>query len=329
MNKRGLIVIALGLLLLGTGCNKVTRNRTTGADVTRAKKITNYVDLSHSEKNEMTFEFTKSSSDAALVSVSLKVVNRTSKNIEFDGDSFILAHRNASDVMSTRDNKIVIKSNSTKNIKNLFEDVDATDFQKVGLYCYKNHNNKLAYSEMNVNVSRSSNLKNDDLQKSYLTTNKKKTKPVQKKNINKENDNQQAAQRRPAPVGPINTGQQAIALIESQNVLAPKGTDYCTMGSGTANGPFETSNGQSVYWVRLYHNTGSAVVYLDDWVVYQDRTVLHQAPGDMSSDSSNSEGNNDDNGAFGSNDESDENNDGDVDVNQGHDADVNSIQGAE
>lgn len=282
MRKRGLIIVVLGLLLFIVGCNKVTNNRTTTKDKTETtvKKV-EYSNLSESEKDEMTFSFSQEESEGNLISVDLKVVNRTSKNIQFSGDKFVLTHAKKSDIISVNDD-FVVKSNSIKVIKHLFENVDEADFQTIGLYYYKNLQNKLAYSEVNKTVSKSTNLKDDSLQKDYQAS-KKKKKPVDNSKEKEPSDNQETTTkpRVKIPVGPIYNGQMAIALVESQNDPVPDDVHYCTMGSGTDDGPFGTYNGQSVYWVRLYRRTATGVIYLDDWTVFQDRTIIHRAPQDL------------------------------------------------
>lgn len=295
MRKRGLIIAVLGLLFFVVGCNKVTNNKATTKDATETtvKKV-EYSKLSQSEKNEMTFAFSQVTSENNLIAIDLKVVNRTSKDIQFSGDKFVLTHAKKSDVISVNDN-FIVKSNSTKVIKHLFEDIDGTDFQTIGLYYYKNLQNRLAYSELNKTVSKSTNLKDDNLQREYQSTKKKKRSVDNSRNNEKESSDDSEENNKPKvkiPVGPIYNGQMAIALVESQNDPVPDGVQYCTMGSGTDNGPFGTYNGQSVYWVRLFRRTTTGVVYLDDWTVFQDRTIIHRAPQNLNPDRSEEPDNN-------------------------------------
>jgi len=291
MRKRGLIIAVLGLLLFVLGCSKVTTSKTDTQSIKTVKSV-DYTQLSQSQKNEMRFSFERrDETDMSIIDVT--VVNRTSEDVQFDGTRFVLAHTKGSDVTSTKGEPITVKSNSTKKFKSLFSGVDDDDFKTVGLFYYKNTKNKLAYSEIDTTISKSTNLKDTDLQKLYRGKPKKKiTAPTKTdENDNQVNNNRQT---RPAvPTGPITNAQQAIALVESQYGPAPEGLQYTHMTDETV-GPGDSikNNGQMVYWVRLFREGNGVSLAVDDWTVYPDRTVIHQAPGEL--DESNGDSDNDD-----------------------------------
>ena len=303
MSKRGLIIAALSLLLFSTGCSKVTTSPKSNAGTTRTESSIDYTQLSQSEKNEMTFKFVRHDVNG-VSAVDLHIINRTGKNIIFQGNKFILLHPKGSDVNSTKTDVIKIKSNSTKTIKNLFEEVTDTAFQTIGLYCYKNKQNKLAYSEANSNEASSTNLKETTLQKAYQNAGKMKKKTTTKKTESTETKNKLPK----APDKPITSGSQAIAMVESQYGLAKNGTAYTIMKSGNDE-VFGKSAGQNIYWVRLYRNTGTAVEYLDDWTVYAGGIVVHKSPGDLvDSNSSSTNNSNDSNSETTNNDQNNSSN---------------------
>jgi len=246
----------------------------------------------------MNFTFTRDD-EADMSSVSLKVINRTSEDVLFDGTRFILAHTEGSDVTSTKGNTIRIKSNSTKTVKNLFSGVDNDDFKTVGLFYYKNLKNKLAYSEINATVSKSTNLKDETLQKSYKGTPKKKV--TRQKKTTTDNDrtdnNQTEKNRRPTeqiPTGPITNAKDAVALVKSQMGPAPQNMAYTYMGDGTSgpDGSVKTNDDQTVYWVRLYRTGLSIAVAVDDWTVYPDRTIVHLTPSEIGTSSADTDSDN-------------------------------------
>jgi len=263
-------------------------------------KSVDYAQLSQSQKDEMNFTFTRN--DATdMSSVSLKVVNRTSEDVLFDGTRFILAHTQGSDVTSTKGNTIRIKSNSTKTVKNLFSGIDKDVFKTVGLFYYKNSKNKLAYSEANATISESTNLKDENLQKSYKGTPKKKV--TRQKKTTTDNDPAKADQteknRRPTnqiPTGPITNAKDAVALVRSQMGPAPENMAYTYMSDETsgANGSVQTNDKQTVYWVRLYRTGLSTAVSVDDWTVYPDRTIVHLMPSEIGTSSDDTDSDNSD-----------------------------------
>lgn len=273
MRKNGLAVILLGLLLLVVGCGKVTTSQKSSQSTKTTEKTIDYAQLSDSEQSEMTFTFVRNNDSSA---VDLKIVNRTSKNVTFNGDKFILIYPKKSQINSTKDSTIKIGSNSTKTFKNLFEGLNSADFSTIGLYCYKNKNNKLAYSEINSLSAKSTNLKESSLQKAYKTASTKK-KPVVNKKPKATNDTER---QNSVPAGQITSGQQAVALVQSMNGPAPQGTSYTFMTDETSgtNGLVKTNDGQAVYWVRLFESGNGVAITVDDWTVFPNRTVIHQAP---------------------------------------------------
>lgn len=317
MRRWGIVIVVLGLLVLGSGCNKVTtdKNQTSTSDT--AIKTIDYTQLSSSEKDEMNFEFIRHDQGDSSA-VDMKVINRTSKNIHFDGSKFLLRQPKGSDVTSNEDHKIIVKSNSTKTVKNLFAGISDTDFDSLGLYCYKNQQNKLAYSEIGTATSKSTNLKDEDLQKAFKksTTKKKvsaKSTDSTKTPVEDNQTKQKTPAKKPIPVGQIITAKMAMDMVESQNGPAPQTTAYCTMGGGQYGQAFGTYRGQQVFWVRLYRNDGTNVAYLDDWTVYQDRTIVHAQPGSQQAPLDNDE----------NADTSDQDNDGPSDDDQGNNVDSN------
>jgi len=298
MRKRGLLVAVLGLLFFTVGCSQVTNKPTAVKSGQTTTKSVDYAQLSQSQRDEMNFTFTRDD-EADMSSVSLKVINRTSEDVLFDGTRFILAHTEGSDVTSTKGNTIRIKSNSTKTVKNLFSGVDNDDFKTVGLFYYKNLKNKLAYSEINATVSKSTNLKDETLQKSYKGTPKKKV--TRQKKTTTDNDrtdnNQTEKNRRPTeqiPTGPITNAKDAVALVKSQMGPAPHNMAYTYMGDGTSgpDGSVKTNDDQTVYWVRLYRTGLSIAVAVDDWTVYPDRTIVHLTPSEIGTSSADTDSDN-------------------------------------
>ena len=300
MKKWELIIAALGLLFFSVGCNKVTSSK---SSTPKVEKSIDYTQLSDSEKSEMTFVFTRNEMSEAT-SVDLKVVNRTSKNIEFNGERFILIHKDGNEVDSDLEKTIVVKSNSTKTVKNLFSDIESDNFEKVGLYCYRNTQYHLAYSEINKTSSKSTNLKDETLQKAYL---------AKKKKVSAATTDKQTQPKRPAkplvPTGPITNSKQAMALVESQYGPAPDGSFYSYMTDETsdATGSIKLSDGTVVFWVRLAKNGNGVSIAEDDWTVYPDRTVIHMAPSRLDQNNNSNDDNN--NNGSTSDDFSDDNDD--------------------
>ena len=325
MKMRGMIIVALSLLLFSAGCHKVTTDDNTKPVETTQQTI-DYTQLSDSEKSEMTFEFVRKD-NANLSTVNLKVINRTSKNIKFNGNKFVLIHPRevaVTDVTSTFGKEITVKSNSTKTIRNLFDNVDSRDFEVIGLYCYKSKADQLAFNEANTLSSKSTNLKDADLQKAYKKADKKQQQPKKAPATTRDQNQPNKQTQIQAPTGPITNASQAVALIQSQYGAALSGTAYSHMEDETSDpsGSIALSNGQRVYWVRLARTDVSAGGDLDDWTVYPDRTVLHRAPGDLDSNTNNNDNDsNDDEDDDGSYDESDDNETYDYDFNDDYDAD--------
>jgi len=314
MKRKGLAVLILGLLLLIVGCGKVTTSAKDNQSSKKTEQTIDYARLSDSEKSEMTFTFVRSSDSS---SVDLKIINRTSKNVTFNGDKFILAYPKKSNINSTIDSTIKIGSNSTKTFKKLFEGLNSADFSTIGLYCYKNKNNKLAYSEPNATTVKSTNLKEEDLQKAYKKASAtKKVEPVKKERPTNDTERQNSVS-----VGEITSGQQAVALIQSLNGPAPQGTSYTFMTDETSgtNGTVKTNDGQDVYWVRLFESGNGVAITVDDWTVFPNRTVIHQAPPSVGVSSNNQTQDNSDNSSDGNS--VDSQNDSDSD--QGDDTDTN------
>jgi len=277
MGKLRIVGLILFVFLMA-GCDKVTTEPKGSQHVEKTAQSIDYAQLSDSEKSEMTFTFVKNDTSTAI---DMKIVNRTSKNIEFDGDKFRLTYPQKSNINSTETSKIKIGSNSTKTFKNLFEGLNSADFSTIGLYCYKNTNNKLAYNEINTKTSKSTNLKTTALQSAYKKAAQKpkpQTKPKKSTNNNQTIHQNDKKRENDVPVGQIHSGQQAVALIESLNGAAGKGQSYTFMreeNSGT-DGSVKASDGQQVYWVRLFKDDGQ--VTLRDWTVFPNRTVLNGAP---------------------------------------------------
>lgn len=274
MNKRGLFFVVMSLLFFIVGCSKVTTSTKNTTGTTKTEESIDYTHLSQAEKNEMTFKFIRNDVNG-VSTVDLKVINRTSKNIDFQGTKFILLHPKGSDINSTKTGTIKINSNSTETIKNLFEEVTDDSFQTIGLYCYKNKQNRLAYSEINSNISASTNLKEDNLTKAYRNASK-----VVKKKETTDKDKIKKPKLPKAPAKPILNGSQAIAMVESQYGLAPNDTAYTVMKSGNEDVFGKIAN-ENIYWVRLYRDEGTAVEYLDDWTVFQRGIVIHESPGNL------------------------------------------------
>lgn len=282
MKRTGLAVIFLSLLLLIVGCGKVTTSQKSDQKHKVIEKKIDYAKLSDSEQSEMTFIFTKNSDSSA---VDLKVINRTSKNVTFNGNKFLLIYPKKSQIDSTDGRTIKIGSNSTKTFTNLFEGLNSADFSTIGLYCYKNNHNKLAYSEANSSSSKSTNLKDESLQKAYKKAAVKEKVPDSKRS-NGRNDTER---QNSVPNGQITSGQQAVALIQSLNGPAPQGTSYTFMtdGSSGTNGAVKTNDGQMVFWVRLFESGNGVAITVDDWTVFPNRTVIHQAPPEVGEPSNN------------------------------------------
>lgn len=317
MKKRGLLAVILGLLLFVVGCSKVTNTPTGNKSGQTTTKSVDYAQLSESQKNEMNFTFNRND-ESDMSSISLKVVNRTSEDVLFDGTRFILTHTEGSDVNSTKGGTIRVKSNSTKSIKNLFVGVDNDNFKTIGLFSYKNANNKLAYSEINTAVSKSTNLKDATLSKAYKGTPKKKVSRQKNETTtdNKSTKNQPQKSDR-IPVGPITNAKDAVALVKSQKGPAPENMAYTYMGDETSgpDGSVKTNNNQTVYWVRLYRTGLSVAVAVDDWTVYPDRTIVHMTPSEIGTSSNNTDNN------PGTDDSNSDDNGDDYDSNDDYDND--------
>lgn len=292
MRKRGLIVAILGLLLFVVGCSKVTTSQPTKTVHNTVKSI-DYTNLDQSQKDEMSFSF-KRYDGGDTSSINMHVVNRTSKDVLFDGTKFVLAYQKGPDVYSTKDDTITIKSNSTKTVKFLFTGVDNDNFKAVGLFYYKNSNYKLAYCKKDSNESESSNLKEAALQKEYQGQPQKKKAAIDKDKKDSQKKSDQASDetkktqqpQKPAPPKPpIVNADQAITLVESQYGLAPNGTAYTHMvdNSSGMDGSIKGSDGQMVYWIRLFKtDVGGNNGGLNDWTVYQNGIVVNQVPEIMS-----------------------------------------------
>lgn len=299
------------LLLISAGCaNKADADKST-SDVKATEtteKTVDYTSLSQSERNELTFLFTRSSQDP--VSVDLKIINRTNKNISFINSDFILMHTKSDKVRADKDGDSTIDSNSTKTVKNLFEDVELSEFQTVGLFVYKNAANELAYSETAKLSSRSSNLTNSSLENSYKQATKAVEKTKQTKQVtkstnsemedskkdngdttstvstnandstststddNKNADNKTESNDNSSSVGTVNAD-QAMNIIKSHDGNTDKKYSVVIDQNGGTAKTYTDGNGQTVYWIHSTDNDGSSG---DDWTVYSNGLVMHSKP---------------------------------------------------
>lgn len=295
------------LLLISAGCaNKADADKST-SDVKATEtteKTVDYTSLSQSERNELTFLFTRSSQDP--VSVDLKIINRTNKNISFINSDFILMHTKSDKVRADKDGDSTIDSNSTKTVKNLFEDVELSEFQTVGLFVYKNSDNELAYSETAKLSSRSSNLTNSSLENSYkqatkaakaanrvtkstssetedskknstdTDTNTMNTNDSTNTNTDSSNstDNKTDSNDDSSSVGTVSSD-QAMNMVKSHDGNSDKKYAVVVDQNGGTAKTYTDSNGQSVYWIHSSDNDGSSG---DDWTVYPNGTVMHAKP---------------------------------------------------
>ncbi|GEO46796.1 hypothetical protein [Companilactobacillus kimchii] len=311
MSKKALLIGVMCLLLISAGCaNKADADKST-SDVKATEtteKTVDYTSLSQSERNELTFLFTRSSQDP--VSVDLKIINRTNKNISFINSDFILMHTKSDKVRADKDGDSTIDSNSTKTVKNLFEDVELSEFQTVGLFVYKSADNELAYSETAKLSSRSSNLTNSSLENSYKQATKvvektKQTKQVTKStnseiedskkdngdttstvstnandstststDDNKNADNKTESNDNSSSVGTVNAD-QAMNIIKSHDGNTDKKYSVVIDQNGGTAKTYTDGNGQTVYWIHSTDNDGSSG---DDWTVYSNGLVMHSKP---------------------------------------------------
>ena len=299
--KKLRLLILLALVLVVSGCSKVSTSsdeKTISTNETTNKTV-EYVNLSDSEKNEMTFQFTRNSSAS---NVDLKVINRTNKNVGLVFSDIMLVHGQNDKTSASKRGKISIKSNSTKNIKGLFTNLSATNFQTVGLFEYRNNKNKLAYSETSKLVSRSSNLTNTTLKKSYKSkTKKKETEPDDKKEetdeteaisssepdttSDTENDssnNSEAdsstTQTNDSSSTSVNSSQDAINLIKSQNQSSDSNYSVVINHSSGSTDTVKDKNGDSVYWIRGNSGDSNSGNSGDDWTIYPNGYVVHSKP---------------------------------------------------
>ncbi|HIY92803.1 hypothetical protein [Companilactobacillus sp. HBUAS56275] len=306
MSKKALLIGVMCLLLISAGCASKANADQSSSDAKATEtteKTVDYTSLSQSEKNELTFLFTRSSQDP--VSVDLKIVNRTNKKISFINYDFQLLHTKSDKVRADKNGNTTIDSNSTKTVKNLFEDVDLSEFQTVGLFIYKNDDNELAYSETSKLTSRSSNLTNSSLKSSYKQAIKsakaakkaKKTATVEENNSssdtntnstadtnsndsastdtnsvdNNSNDNSTSDS---STVGKVNAD-QAMNIIKNHDSNADKKYSVVIDQTGGSAQTYTDNDGQKVYWVHSSDKDGSSG---DDWTVYQNGTVSHSKP---------------------------------------------------
>lgn len=311
LSKKALLIGVMCLLLISAGCaNKADADKSTSnvKATETTEKTVDYTSLSQSEKNELTFLFTRSSQDP--VSVDLKIINRTNKNISFINSDFILLHTKSDKVRADKDGDSTISSNSTKTVKNLFEDVELSEFQTVGLFVYKNEDNELAYSETAKLSSRSSNLTNSSLENSYKQATKaaKEAKRVTKStssetedskknstdtstnanttdtNVNdstntntdssNSTDNKTNNNNDSSSVGTVSSD-QAINMVKSHDGNTDKKYAVIVDQNGGTAKTYTDSNGQSVYWIHSSDSDGSSG---DDWTVYPNGTVMHAKP---------------------------------------------------
>ena len=299
------------LLLISAGCaNKADADKST-SDVKATEtteKTVDYTSLSQSERNELTFLFTRSSQNP--VSVDLKIINRTNKNISFINSDFMLLHTKSDKVRADKDGDSTIDSNSTKTVKNLFEDVELNEFQTVGLFVYKNADNELAYSETAKLSSRSSNLTNSSLENSYKQATKaaKEAKRATKStsseiedskknstdttasstntntndsastntdsNNTDNSDNKTDNKDNSSSVGTVNSD-QAMNIIKSHDGDTDKKYSVVIDQNGGEAKTYTDGNGQTVYWIHSTDNDGSSG---DDWTVYSNGLVMHSKP---------------------------------------------------
>lgn len=295
------------LLLISAGCANKANADQSSADAKATEtteKTVDYTSLSQSEKNELTFLFTRSSQNP--VSVDLKIINRTNKKISFINYDFQLLHTKSDKVKADKNGNTTIDSNSTKTVKNLFEDVNLSEFQTVGLFIYKNVDNELAYSETSKLTSRSSNLTDSSLKNSYKQAIKaakaakkvKKTATVDEDNSssdtantsattdtnsndsastdtnnvdNSSNDNSTSDS---STAGEVNAD-QAMDIIKNHDNNADKKYSVVIDQTGGSTQTYTDSDGQKVYWVHSSDIDGSSG---DDWIVYQNGTVSHSKP---------------------------------------------------
>lgn len=260
MHIKKLVILVFAALFFLTGCNKVTKDKNDQAE-SKSPISVDYANLSDSEKSEMTFEFFRSSDSHR---VDLKVINRTSKQVNFSGNKFELISPQRTTIDSNHDN-ISLDSNSTKTFKDLFSGVDPTTFERIGLYCYKNTANKLAYSLSDLSVAKSTNLKDTNVQASFKNFGKKVNNHPTKKKTN---------------LKPVTNVQQAIALVKKQNGPAPKGMlyDYMRDATSSSDNTVRTGDDQVVYWVRLFESDGHVTIAKKDWTVFLDGRVLPVKP---------------------------------------------------
>jgi len=302
MNKKWSVIGILTLLLIATGCaQNSSKQKTSSSETTKVElKTTDYSKLSDSEKNEMSFSFVRESKDNGS-NVNLKIINRSSKNVVFDKAKFLLIHKDGDTLTSSADGNKIVKSNSTTSIKSLFTEVENSEFQSVGLFCYKNSKNELAYTEVGNTIYKSSDLTNVDLKKGFNGEGKSKKKDnsyenTEGKDKNKDTDNKQTndspvnsndAQKQDSeekkeatPVETIINIQQAIDLVARKDGQAPEGTGYVIMTDSTsdASGKVLTATGQRVYWVRLYKKGATTGDALGDWTVYPSGVIEQGAP---------------------------------------------------
>lgn len=303
--KKTLLWVILGMILIVMGCSKVSVNDNNNIKATEdSPKTIDYAKLSRSEKNEMTFQFSRSS--LAADTIDLKIINRTNKNVSFNKSNLLLVHSNDDEISADKNGDTVVESNSTKKVKKVFSNLETTEFQTVGLFIYKNIKNKLAYSEINSLIDSSSNLTKSSLQKAYKATSKvtKTKKSTTNETKDTTTDTQQTDQNNStedtdtesdqdtsqttqndqtsASTNSVNSSQEAIALVENQSGESSD-NNYSVVINATSgdSDTVKDSNGESVYWIRSTKKDDSATSSTqssDDWTIYPDGYVVHGSP---------------------------------------------------
>lgn len=294
--KKIRLLILLALVFVISGCSKVSTSndeKSVSSDETTNKTV-EYTSLSDSEKNEMTFEFTRNSSAS---NVDLKVINRTNKNVRLVFSDIMLIHGQNNKISASKRGKISIKSNSTKKIKGLFTNLTITNFRTVGLFVYRNNKNKLAYSEINKLTSRSSNLTKSTLKKSYKSKTKKKTSKTKETDKTNEvtssdtdtssntdtdsstNSNTTQTNDNNSSSTSVNSSQDAINLVKGQNDQSSDSKYSVVVNpSSGSDDTVKDKNGDSVYWIHSNSGDSNSDSSGDDWTIYPNGYVVHSKP---------------------------------------------------
>lgn len=195
-------ITSILILPLVIGCSKNSTGQKSISKNLNANKVTTnyYQDLSKADKKKLTFKFkeaqdeTKDNYADAVYVLSVKITNKTNKNVKFDKSKFIIFLSEQVKVTSDKSGILTVKPGQTKSINQLFENVpEQTLVDANGYFIYLNQDNKLASANFGDNSNKtdqdteSTNDSNSNASSSTTDNNQQQNNNQQTDNSNQNN----------------------------------------------------------------------------------------------------------------------------------------------